>query len=469
MTKLATAAGQQDVCPRERELGESAAMAARRTRVLSEFYKLSDFETRRNIAYTEAHYNLNGIAAILALLGNPQHSFQSIHIAGTKGKGTTAFYVQELLALRGLCLGLYTSPHVLELRERVAIGGVPVSWQVLLDAMEQILSLCGTAALSVTLFDVLTAAAFLCFREAGVNMAIVETGLGGRWDATNVLSPETLRATLFTRIDYDHMAKLGNTLRLIAIEKAEIMKAGVPAFYLAGTGTEQAAVAAVFCAKAAQLGVPVTAISGASPQAKRVRRAAAALSAMQPERWLPRVFQENCALALAAVETSEAYSFKQEELISVLARPLPMGRYTHFANIVIDCAHTPLSLKQFIAELQRAPFFKSAQAVTFGFYAYFDKQVEALTELIPLAWDFVFCHIELPFIGAEQRLAVCKRVRQTRVAMGGTMREVTALQELNIAAQPERLFVFCGSFRLVAAVLSVYGELDVKAALAGDV
>ena len=174
---------------------------------------------------------LDNIRTILAALGNPERAWRSIHIAGTNGKGSVAAMVERGLRAAGLRTGRYTSPHLDRIEERVALDGTPVDRATfesvtghVLDVVDQARAR-GTLTVSPTFFEVSTAVAFEIFRRKAVDVAIVEVGLGGRFDATNVLTPTI---TAITSIALDHERHLGSTLSEIAFEKAGIAKEGVP-------------------------------------------------------------------------------------------------------------------------------------------------------------------------------------------------------------------------------------------------
>jgi dihydrofolate synthase/folylpolyglutamate synthase len=161
---------------------------------------------------------------MMAQLGQPQDRFRALHVAGTNGKGSVAASVASMLSRCGARVGLYTSPHLIDFRERIRVDG-----QILPDPL---LEACASRLLPIadrvgaTYFEVATALAFLAFAEAGVKEAVIETGLGGRWDATNVVRPAV---SVITSLAVDHVEYLGSSLEAIAREKAGILKAGVPA------------------------------------------------------------------------------------------------------------------------------------------------------------------------------------------------------------------------------------------------
>jgi dihydrofolate synthase/folylpolyglutamate synthase len=176
-------------------------------------------------------FGLQNISEIVKALGHPERTFQSVHIAGTNGKGSVTAMASAALHAAGHRTARYTSPHLVDLAERFVVDGEPVAHEALLSAITDVRSavdaLRGRGILDVqpTFFEVTTAVAFELFRRARVEVAVLEVGLGGRLDATNVVTPV---ATAITSIAFDHQKYLGNTLREIAIEKAGIIKPHVP-------------------------------------------------------------------------------------------------------------------------------------------------------------------------------------------------------------------------------------------------
>jgi len=156
-------------------------------------------------------------------LNHPERSFRSVHIAGTNGKGTTCSMIASVYQEAGYTVGLYTSPHIEHWRERIKINGVPVGGESVLKAFQQMESITGFETL--TYFELSTIAAWVIFDDIGIDIAIVETGMGGRLDATNTIVP---KVSVITSIGLDHTEYLGDTLEAIAFEKAGIIKPGVP-------------------------------------------------------------------------------------------------------------------------------------------------------------------------------------------------------------------------------------------------
>ena len=176
--------------------------------------------------YNSSNFGLARIGRILSALGNPHRKFKSAHIAGTKGKGSTSNMLAEMVRACNIKVGLYTSPHLLNLRERIAVDGEMISESAFTKTIAAVAGVTAKAKVtSPTYFEVMTAAAFKHFADVGVELAVIETGLGGRLDATNVIAPEVIG---ITSISIDHVGQLGGTLESIAREKAGVFKKGVP-------------------------------------------------------------------------------------------------------------------------------------------------------------------------------------------------------------------------------------------------
>ena len=164
------------------------------------------------------HFGLTAIKDLLSRLGNPQNSYKTILIAGTNGKGSTAAMTASILCSAGYKVGLYTSPHLVDVRERIVINGKKIS---LKEFNQTIADVKDKTQQPVTYFEFLTAVALVYFQRQKVDIAVLEVGLGGRLDATNVCKP---LVSVITNIAFDHMDYLGNTLESIACEKAGIIK-----------------------------------------------------------------------------------------------------------------------------------------------------------------------------------------------------------------------------------------------------
>ena len=218
-----------------------------------------DYERAAAIAYDRREFRLDRMRELLMRLDNPQQTFPIIHIAGTKGKGSTAAMIAAMLSAAGYRTGLYSSPHLDRIEERMGIDGRPCSGEELVELVRMVRPAVdimdgraerGEGGGRPTYFEVTTAMALVQFARRRVEAAVVEVGMGGRLDSTNVCQPEV---SVITTISFDHMKQLGNTLASIAREKAGIIKAGVPVV----SGVVDAEPRDVIAAKAADRGSPL--------------------------------------------------------------------------------------------------------------------------------------------------------------------------------------------------------------------
>jgi len=191
---------------------------------LDYLYSFVDYSLKHASELAKADFNLDRMFALMELMDNPQNQYPIIHVAGTKGKGSTSALCAAALQAAGYSVGLYTSPHLLDYVERIQINGESISHEQLIELVEEIKPHVVKIE-KLTTFEITTALAFMAFAKYGVNAAVFEVGLGGRLDATNIVTP---KVSVITSLSYDHMAVLGNTLALIAGEKAGIIKQGVP-------------------------------------------------------------------------------------------------------------------------------------------------------------------------------------------------------------------------------------------------
>ncbi|MBQ4062650.1 MAG: bifunctional folylpolyglutamate synthase/dihydrofolate synthase [Bacteroidaceae bacterium] len=192
-----------------------------------------------------------GLANTIAIdnhLGNPHRKFRTIHVAGTNGKGSSSHTLAAILQEAGYKVGLYTSPHLIDFRERIRVNGTPASKQFVIDFVERERAF--FEPLSPSFFELTTAMAFTYFAQQEVDVAIIEVGLGGRLDCTNIISPDIC---IITNISLDHTQFLGNTEAKIAAEKAGIIKSGIPVIIGEATPETQK----VFTEKAAKEGAPI--------------------------------------------------------------------------------------------------------------------------------------------------------------------------------------------------------------------
>ncbi|MCS7010806.1 MAG: bifunctional folylpolyglutamate synthase/dihydrofolate synthase [Anaerolineales bacterium] len=193
-------------------------------RALDYLYSFIDYSLKKETDLAKAEFKLERVRTLLARLGNPHRRYPILHVAGTKGKGSTSALLASALTAAGYRTGLYTSPHLQDYAERIQLNGVPIPHGRLAALVEEIRPHVEGIE-KITTFEITTALAFLYFAQEQADAAVIEVGLGGRLDATNVVEPNV---AVITSISYDHMFVLGDTLAQIAAEKGGIIKPGVP-------------------------------------------------------------------------------------------------------------------------------------------------------------------------------------------------------------------------------------------------
>lgn len=191
---------------------------------LDYLYSFVDYSLKHASELAKAEFNLDRMFALMEELGNPHTKYPIIHVAGTKGKGSVCALCAAALQAAGYKIGLYTSPHLLDYCERIQIDGRPISHEQMVELVEKVKPAVAKVP-KLTTFEITTAIGFLAFAKQNVDAVVVEVGLGGRLDATNIVTPEV---SVITSLSYDHTAVLGDTLAKIAGEKAGIIKDGVP-------------------------------------------------------------------------------------------------------------------------------------------------------------------------------------------------------------------------------------------------
>jgi dihydrofolate synthase/folylpolyglutamate synthase len=315
--------------------------------------------------------SLGRVSALLDLLGNPQDSAPVIQIAGTNGKGSTAIMIDALLRSTGLRTGRFTSPHLLDLTERISIDGRPMpaeAFDELWRAVEPLVAVVdeqGIDGVAMTFFEVITCLAFAAFADAPVDVMVLEVGLGGTWDATNVASADV---AVICPIDLDHRHILGDTVAEIAAEKAGIVKEGGTAV-LAG---QQPEAAAVLLQRCAEVGVPALregidfglldrqqAVGG---QLIRIMGAGGPVDDL----FLPLYgshMASNAALAVAATETFLGSRALSAEVIGDglgdVRAPARLELVRTSPPVVLDTAHNPHGVTATLAGVDEAFGFTS--------------------------------------------------------------------------------------------------------------
>ena len=326
--------------------------------------------------------SLDAIRGVCDALGDPQKNLRAIHVAGTNRKGAVCAMIDACLRAGGLRACRYTSPHLVRINERFFVDGKPVDDVTLESAADKVFHADSDTNSQLTFFEALTAVAFIAFSEAKCDYAVLETGLGGRLDATNICVPEIC---VITKIGLDHCDWLGDTVEKIAAEKAGIIKKGVPIVL----GKNDPEVIAVVKTRASEVGAPFF----YAPD-------------MADESEIPDGFslegafnRENAVTALAALKVLKKGS---RDGLSNVVWP---GRFQRVGRFIIDGAHNPPAARALAAALRKyAPFAGSVPTLIAGFCG--DKDVdETLRILAPLVGKGIAVRTNNPRSLAPEELA----------------------------------------------------------------
>ena len=281
--------------------------------------------------------SLEPIRAMCAAMGDPQKRYRCVQVAGTNGKSSTTRMIAALLHAQGLRVGLYVSPHLIKYPERIEIDGRVVSDEDFTRGIEVALDAAARAGVQATEFELLTAAALWLFAREDVDWAVLECGLGGRWDATSVVDPQV---AVITGVALEHTAILGDTIEKIAGEKAAIIKPGSHAIF-----AHDLAAQGVFERQAQDVGAPY---SYAKLDATR---------AFDDElAYMPAYQRSNLATALAAVTVALGHAPSPESVSIALGGLVIPGRFEilrHDPLVIVDAAHNPQSAHVLAGELRR--------------------------------------------------------------------------------------------------------------------
>ncbi len=415
-----------------------------------------------NSKYEPPRFNLERVERFLAYVGNPHRKLKAVHVAGTKGKGSTAFMIARFLEEAGYVVGLFTSPHLVHLEERITVNGVMIPREEVRRLLSGVRDYVDGERKrdiddSPTFFEVFTVMAFMYFSEfkmSGVDWVVLEVGMGGRLDATNVVTP---RVSVITEIGMDHMEFLGNTLGQIAREKAGIIKEGVPVVscpvvkeavdviesrckekkarhYLVGRDIEIESVNSI-------------PLEGVECDIKTWARGYNGLR-------IPLLGEHqarNCACALGVMEllSSEQGVGWTEEMacrgLSRLRCPARIEIISRIPLIVLDAAHNIPSIQVLVGTLKNDIPFRRLVLVL-GLSR--DKDVDGiLKEIVPLADELILTTSGYPRAAEPQFLR--ERVKELFGREGHIVPEASdALEEAKRLASPEDCICITGSFYL---------------------
>jgi dihydrofolate synthase/folylpolyglutamate synthase len=387
---------------------------------------------------------LEPVTRLLAALGAPHRAFRSAHVAGTNGKGSTSAMIESGLRHAGIRTGLFTSPHLVEPTERIRIAGGNISREKFAAAFNHVhetaerLIRNGELEAHPSYFETVTAMSFCVFQEEEVDTAIIEVGLGGRLDATNVISPELC---VITVIDYDHEAWLGSSLESIAGEKAGILKPGVPAIF----ARQRLEAKAVLEARAAELACPVdhTASHEVQIMAATWDRTAFQLDGRDYICALAGAHQvDNAAAAVLALKHLAVPEPAIRDGLANVRWPGRLERVSAAPEIILDGAHNPSGARA-LAQYVRQFFSKRHVVLIYG--AMRDKSVEEVTEILfPVATEIIVTAPSSP--RALNPSAIAARADHPRVSTVANIAE--ALERARELPRDAVIFV-SGSLYLV--------------------
>ena len=320
--------------------------------------------------------DLTNISAFCGVLNNPQNKFASIHVGGTNGKGSTSHIISSILQEAGYKVGLYTSPHLKNFTERIRMNGEEVSQHFVVDFIAKNKHFLETQQLSF--FEMTVGLAFAYFATQNVDIAIIEVGLGGRLDSTNIIHPEV---AVITNIGYDHMQFLGDTLPEIAAEKAGIIKQNTPIII----GEKQDAVVDVFVQKATQMNADIYFASD-----KQYDYESDLLGSYQ---------EKNMSTAIHAVNVLKGYVISESHIIHGLKNVVQntnfKGRWQilqHKPLVICDTAHNREGLSYVMNQLASLSFNKLHMVLG----VVNDKKLDDILTLFPVKATYYFCKPNIP-------------------------------------------------------------------------
>ena len=394
---------------------------------------------------------------LLDQLGNPQHKFKSIHIAGTNGKGSTSHMLAATLQTAGLKTGLYTSPHLKDFRERIKIDGAMVEEDFVIDFTQRIQPL--IEEIEPSFFEITVAMAFEYFAQQQVDIAVVEVGLGGRLDSTNVILPVL---SIITNIGRDHMNILGNTLEKIAFEKAGIIKDGVPVII----GETLPETKAVFKKIAAEKKAPIVFASEKRWVAEwqtnnHLLEVSVAKNELTQNHQtyqldLPGIYQlKNVLTVIEAVELlhSMGWPITHEHLQAALPHVKKLtglyGRWQvlqQHPTVIADVGHNEDGIKQIVQQLELTTY--NNLHIVIGFAK--DKEVSNVLQLLPKTATYYFTKAQIERAMPEE---ILQSLAESNGLRGHSFSEVNlALKQAIANATKDDLILICGSVFLVGEV-----------------
>jgi len=396
-------------------------------------------------------FKLERVALALRNLGDPHERFASVHIAGTNGKGSVAAMLHAVLSAAGYCVGLYTSPHLVSFTERIRVGATQIAEDDVVALAREIRTAATVRGIELTFFEFVTVMAFLHFARSRVDVAVVEVGLGGRLDATNVLDP---LAAVVTTIGLDHQEFLGDTIGSIAREKAGIIKRGRPV--VVGNVSDQAR--AVLAATAAAVGAPALWLgrdfNGSPTGPFRYHGPGAELDNLA----LPlrgRHQRDNAAIAIAAaMQLRDRFVIPDAAIqrgVSEVRWPGRLDVVQTHPLVILDGAHNVDGVTALVNEL---PDIAGGRDVHLLFGVMRDKRWQPMVEVLGPHAAHVTVAPTLPPRGEDPAVLAQSFARYCRVSIASS--PLHGLEALLSAASKDDALLVAGSLFLVGEILSYF-------------
>jgi len=426
---------------------------------LNYLFSKTDYEKQERLRYNVTTFNLGRMERLMSLLGDPHKKIRTVHIAGTKGKGSTATMLAKMLEANGYKVGLYTSPHLVHLHERIVVNSQMVTEGEMLGLMNRVYGAVEELSKTdqVTFFEIMTALAFMHFADVEVDVGVIETGLGGRLDSTNVITPEVVG---ITSLSIDHTQQLGDTIDSIAREKAGIFKPGVPAI----TVQQDPMAMSVLKAQAIAVNVPLS-VTGADIdfsfrfETSREHGPHTRICLTTPTSKFEHLRVPlhgkhqaiNCGLALALLDRlkTKGYTIDNEKTAEGLHKVKLAGRMEMISEdprIMIDGAHNAASIRALIHAIgQNIPY--DSMVVIFGCNN--DKDIKGMLRELQYGADkVIFTRSNSVKAAPPQELAdlyaeISGKMCQAAFGLG------EALKLANSAVGKEDLICITGSFYLI--------------------
>lgn len=432
-------------------------------KALSYIYSFTNYEEKISYRYAPQFFDLARMERLLALLDNPHRRFRSLHIAGTKGKGSTAAMSESILRAAGYRTGLYTSPHLHTIRERIQVEGRLIPEGMMVSLVEHSQPLASQIE-ELTTFEIITALALTYFAQQGVELAILEVGLGGRLDATNVITP---LVSVITSLSYDHTQVLGDTLAQIAREKAGIIKPDIPVVSAPQAPEALAVIEEVCSQKGGELTVVgqdwTWEVGEANLKGQSFRVMSDKLRGMSDKFWIPLLGRHqliNATVAIAAAEKlrERGVALPESSIREGLRGVRWPGRLEILSRkpfLVVDCAHNVDSARKLRGALKE--LFDGHRNLTLVFGASVDKDIEGMMhELIPSAKKVIVIQARHPRAADPHRLEEMASDLGYEVTRG---EDVSAALDLALEmAGPQDLICATGSTFVVAEAREAWFE-----------